>query len=145
MAPGLRALAAARAELALQALRYGLAGTTAVAFLFVVLVAQVELLGVPKTLASAIAFASAIPVNYLLQRRFVFAAGGGYLASVARHLVVTGLTLGLNTLLFWLLVERLGTPYTLAQLLVIAIVVPVSFVLNRHYTFGRNRPASGIS
>jgi putative flippase GtrA len=130
-------------RLAGEALRYGVAGTTAVLVLFLVLVALVELAGVPETAASAIAFACTIPVNYLLQHRFVFAARDGHLDTFTRHLIVTSLTLALNTLLFWALVEALGVPYVAAQLVVIGIVVPVSFVLNRHYAFARRAARPG--
>jgi putative flippase GtrA len=142
-APGARAAPAGRLGLAAEALRYGIAGGTAVAVLFLVLVALVELMAMPETPASALAFACAVPVNYLLQRRFVFDARSGNRGSFLRHLGVTGLTLSLNTLLFWVLVDALGAPYVPAQILVIAVVVPVSFALSRHYTFGRAADSLG--
>ena len=73
----------------LQFLRYGLSGATAAATLLLVLVVLTELVGAPATLASALAFASAVPVNYALQHRFVFNKSSQHLRFFARYVAVT--------------------------------------------------------
>jgi putative flippase GtrA len=45
------------------------------------------------------------------------------------------LTLGLNTVLFWLLTAGLGLFYVASQIVTIALIVPLNYVLNRSFTF----------
>jgi putative flippase GtrA len=115
--------------------RYGLSGGAAVATLFLVLLFLVELLGVPSTVASALAFACAVPVNYGLQHRFVFNRSSGHALYFPRYLPTTALTVGLNTAVFWVLTHELGVVYVASQVITIAIIVPVNFAINRSFTF----------
>lgn len=124
-----------------QLVRYGLAGSAAALTHLVVLVLLVELAGCPKTLASALGFAAATPVNYGLQHRFVFRRRGRHGRFLARYLGVTGATLGLNTVLFALFTTGLGVPYLPAQVGTIGIIVLVNFTLNRQFTFASRLPA----
>lgn len=119
----------------LQFLRYGLSGTTAVAVLMLVLVALKEVAGVPSTLASALAFATAVPVNYALQHRFVFNKSRQHRRFFARYVGVTLLTMALNTGLFWLLATALGIFYVASQVITLGIIVPLNFAINRSFTF----------
>lgn len=116
-----------------QLVRYVIAGGTAAATHLLVLVLLVELAGCPATLASALGFAAATPVNYGLQHRFVFRRSGGHGRFFTRYLAVTAATMALNTALFALLAAWL--PYLLAQVVTIGMIVLVNFLLNRHVTF----------
>lgn len=118
-----------------QAIRYGIAGSAAALTHLAVLVLLVELVGCPKTLASALGFAAATPVNYGLQHRFVFRRQGGHRRFFTRYLAVTAATMALNTALFVLFTDELGVPYLIAQTVTIGLVVLVNFLLNRHVTF----------
>ena len=120
----------------LQFLRYGLAGSTAAATQLAVLVLLTELAAVPSTLASALGFACAVPVNYALQHRFVFNPDSrSHLLLFSRYVVVTLLTMALNVGLFWLLTSGLGVYYVLSQIITIGLIVPLNYVLNRSFTF----------
>lgn len=132
-------------DLAGQILRYGIAGGTAVATHLAVLAALVELFACPATLASALGFACATPVNYVLQHRFVFGSSRRHDVALMRYLTVTFTTLGLNTAIFWLLYSGLGLYYLLAQIGTIAIVVPLNFAANRTFTFRSPRPAAAAA
>jgi putative flippase GtrA len=123
----------ARATL-LQFLRYGVAGGAAALTHLAVLVLLTEA-GVPATLASAIGFCCAVPVNYVLQHRFVFKRSSRHLVFFPRYVSITLLTLGLNTVLFWLLTAGLGLFYVASQIVTIALIVPLNYVLNRSFTF----------
>jgi len=119
----------------LQFLRYGLAGGVAALTHLVVLVVLTEVVRLPATLASAVGFSCAVPVNYVLQHRFVFNRRSRHLVFFPRYLSITLLTLGLNTVLFWLLTEGLGVFYVVSQVITIGLIVPLNYVLNRAFTF----------
>jgi putative flippase GtrA len=119
----------------LQFVLYGLSGLAAVATLLLVLVALTELGGVPSTLASAVAFLCALPVNYGLQHRFVFSRSSRHGVFFTRYLVVTFLTAALNTCLFWVLTSGLGLFYVASQIITIGLIVPLNFAINRSFTF----------
>ena len=82
-----------------------------------------------------IGFSCAIPVNYLLQHRFVFARRGRHWAFFSRYLGVTLSALGLNAALFWVGTEVIGAHYLPTQIVVIGIIVAVNFLVNRKFTF----------
>lgn len=118
----------ATAALPGQALRFLLAGgaNTAITYaLFWVLSAWMH-----HQLALAIAFAAGIGIAYLLNSRFVFATSGSAGRALGYPLVYL-VTYALNAALVETAVRLLGWPPRLALLGAIAIVVPVSFVLNR--------------
>jgi len=119
----------------LQLLRYVLAGGTALATHLAVMWIAVEVFAVAKVLASAIGFLSAIPVNYLLQYRFVFASEASKLASFILYTGVTLLTMGLNVAVFSLLLALLPSHYLLIQVFTTAVVFLVNFFVNRSLTF----------
>jgi len=118
-----------------QFVRYTLAGGAAVVTHLAVLSLLVELTPINKMLASAIGFVCAIPVNYLLQHRFVFHSSGTHGIRFVRYIVVTLSTMILNVLSFWILAEILIVYYVTAQLLTMGLVFTMNFVLNRTYTF----------
>lgn len=117
--------------------RYGFAGGMAVLTHLVVLSLLVELAGFDKAVASAIGFLAAIPVNYLLQHRFVFTRTGRHGHYFARYLGVTLAGLGLNCGLFLLGVNVLGFHYLPTQIVVIGAVFAANFFVNRHFTFSQ--------
>ena len=124
----------------LQFLRYGLAGGAAAATQLAVLVLLTELGRTPSTLASAVGFGCAVPVNYALQHRFVFNRSSQHLLFFPRYVSITLLTLGLNTGVFWLLTAGLGLFYVASQVVTIGLIVPLNYVLNRWFTFGELSP-----
>jgi putative flippase GtrA len=119
----------------LQFVRYGLSGSAAAATHLLVLVVLTELVGAPSTLASALGFVCALPVNYGLQHRFVFNKSRQHTVFFTRYVTVTLLTLALNTFLFWALTSGLGLFYLASQIITIAIIVPLNFAVNRSFTF----------
>ncbi|MDJ0950176.1 MAG: GtrA family protein [Alphaproteobacteria bacterium] len=118
-----------------QFISYGLAGATAVAAHLLVLWCLVELAGTESTLASAIGFCCAVPINYLLQHRLVFSQRSNHVRFFVRYVVVTFAALGLNVALFSTAVYVLGIHYMVAQVIATSIVFFVNFSVNRAYTF----------
>jgi putative flippase GtrA len=118
-----------------QFLRYGLSGSAAALTHLAILALLVELAASPPVLASVAGFAGATVVNYTLQHRFVFGRSSGHGWYFPRYLAVTLATMSLNTLLFWALHDGLQLYYLLSQVITIAVIVPINFVINRSFTF----------
>ncbi len=119
----------------IQFLRYGFAGGASVLTHVFVLYLLVETVQTDKTLASAIGFACAIPVNYLLQHSFVFERNGRHQQYFFRYIAVTLAAMGLNTALFNIGVTVFHFNYLATQIAVIALVFVVNFAINRTFTF----------
>lgn len=126
---------------ALQFGRYGFAGGTSVLTHLAVLTALVELASFDKTLASTIGFLCAIPVNYLLQHRFVFFRSGRHGRFFVRYVTVTLAGLCLNAALFLLGIKVFGFHYVATQIAVIGVIFVLNFFVNRSFTFSDTEPA----
>ena len=124
-----------RGRLLAQIVKYGISGGAAAATLLAVLTMLVELAHLPKTMASAIGFACAVVVNYTLQHGFVFGRASGHAHYLRRYLAVTACTMALNAGLFWTLANGLGLLYLASQVITIAVIVPINFIVNRSFTF----------
>ncbi len=127
---------------AMQFGRYGLAGGASALTHLIVLSVLVEFVGVDKTLASTLGFLCAIPVNYLLQHRFVFARQGRHGWFFAKYLTVTLVGLGLNSGLFLLGAGVFGFHYLPTQVVVIGMIFVANFFINREFTFADTVPAA---
>lgn len=114
---------------------YLLSGGTAMLVHLAVLTGLVEWWALNPGLATGIGFCAGCVVNYLLQHRLAFEAGDAHRASFPRYVGVTAFTLSVNTLLFWLLHDRLALPYLLAQCAATVLVVGLNFQINRKFTF----------
>ncbi|MEM7212310.1 MAG: GtrA family protein [Pseudomonadota bacterium] len=118
-----------------QFLAYAVAGSIAAVTHIAVLAGLVELVNLPATLASGIGFCCAVPVNYGLQHRYVFASKVPHRKAFFRYLAVTLAALALNLALFHTLLKITELHYTAAQILVIGLVFVVNFLANRAYSF----------
>ena len=116
-------------------LRYGIAGGSAFLVWIGVLVFLVECFSVNETMASAVGFVCATPINYALQKRYVFKSAENMESRFIIYCVVTVASLGLNILLFWLLVNFANIHYASAQIVTAAVIVLVNYYVNRTYTF----------
>lgn len=117
-----------------------MAGSIAAATHLVVLVGLTEMVGLAESLASAIGFCCATPVNYLLQHRYVFSSKALHRKAFSRYLAVTLATLGLNVALFYVLLKAVNLHYVVIQIFVIGVLFVVNFLINRTYTFAATRP-----
>ncbi len=120
-----------------EALRYLLAGGTAFLVLMLVLISLVELFGVNEVMATALALACATPVNYSLQKRFVFRSHAPVGKSFIIYCVVTIVTMIMNVQFFYFILKYTDLHYTLAQILTTAIIVIINYFVNRHLTFSQ--------
>jgi putative flippase GtrA len=115
--------------------KYVISGGLAAAVHFLVLVALVEKVELDPTLASAIGFCMAIFVNYTMQYHWTFQSVGSHKTIFTRYVVVTFMMLGVNTVIFWGLYEKLGLMYLLAQAIATGTVMLLNFTINKNYTF----------
>lgn len=118
-----------------QFLRYGLAGVASVVTHISVLFVLVEFLGTNETIASAIGFLCAIPVNYGIQHQYVFSRSGQHRHYFSRYLAVTLAAMALNTLLFAIGLNILEWHYLVTQIGVIVLIFILNFFVNRTFTF----------
>ena len=129
--------------IAAQFVRYWIAGAAALVTHIATLYLLVEFHDVFKPLASSIGFCAAVPVNYILQYKFVFDSERPHLDAFARYLMVTLTAFGLNLLIFWTLIAVFDRHYLLMQGMTTMIVVITNFMVNRGYTFANARRAGG--
>lgn len=93
-----------------------------------------ELVGLPLAVATSLAFALTLTVNFGLNMGFVFGVAGRVTGRLARYgvLVVVNYVL---TLLLVLGIAGLGVHYVLAKLVAVACCALVNFVAYRHWVF----------
>ena len=128
-------MAAQLLTLSLTFARYVMGGGLAFLVHLAVLSFMVEALGQGETLSSAVGFMCAVPVNFLFQYRFVFRSRARMSHAFTKYCVITLATLGLNTLMFWILVTVPQLHYLAAQFFTTATVLFVNFFANRSITF----------
>jgi dolichol-phosphate mannosyltransferase len=119
-----------------QLVRFGAVGTSGYLLNLLTFWLGTHVAGLHYGVASALAAVVAITNNFNLNRRWTFAARDGHAGSqAARFLLVstTGFLLGLSGL--WLLIEQAGLPALPSQALAVACVAPLTFILNKRWTF----------
>lgn len=121
-----------------QIFRYFISGLIATVVHIAVLTFLVEAVFVLPAVASALGFVIACCVNYILQHYWVFGAEGKHSVFFLRYAVVTAITFMLNIGFFYFLFHVAGFWYPVAQLMAIAMIFIINFLLNRSYTFRTN-------
>ncbi len=123
-----------------QFVKFGIVGVSNTLLSLAIYALLVEGLGVWYLAASAIGFVVGAVNGFLLNRRWTFRGHVGDALTPVRWGVVQSCGLLLNLGLVALCVESLGLGKLLAQAVAIAIVVVLTFVANRAWTF-RTHPA----
>ena len=116
-------------------IRYLLAGGLAFLVHLAVLAGLVEWFFVDELLATSVGFLCAVPVNFHLQRTFVFKSNGHYATEFRKYVLVTISTFLLNGLVFAILHSGVGIQYVPAQLCATVVVLAVNFTVNHFFTF----------
>jgi len=125
----------ARPEDWAQLVRFCIVGASGYFVNLAVFSALVEGAGVHYIPAAVLAFCVAWSSNFMLNKHWTFRRHGlSTLQQGARNLLVSLAALGLNLAALHLLVVA-GVGEVLAQALAIAAVTPVSFLLNRRWSF----------
>lgn len=116
----------------MELVRFGVTGGVCFLVEFAALTLLVELLHMPVLWATALAFLISVIVNYALCVKWVFTGAKGGSGRVRlQFLVTSGMGLGLNELLMWLMNIRLGVQYQLAKVIATLIVMIWNYVTKR--------------
>lgn len=124
-----------RAPLVKQFLRFAVVGVSNTVIFFLVYTLLVQVFGVWYLLASAIGFVAGAINGFLLNRSWTFRGHRGDALTPVRWGVVQSCGLGLDEALLYLLVKGAGMDKLVAQAVAIGVVVVVTFVANRAWTF----------
>lgn len=124
----------------IQFVKFGIVGVSNTLLFLAVYTLLVEALGVWYLAASAIGFVVGAVNGFLLNRRWTFRGHVGDALTPVRWGVVQSGGLLLNLGLVALCVSGLGMDELVGQAIAIAVVVVVTFVANRAWTF-RAHPA----
>jgi putative flippase GtrA len=81
------------------------------------------------------AFLAANAVGYFLNGRYTFGADRPQHSSLRRYLLVNTLSVGINAVALYFLVDMLGMWYLAAAVLIAAVNMPVSFVVHRVFSY----------
>jgi putative flippase GtrA len=128
-----------RDRLASQLLKFSLVGASGYIANLLVFTITVEFVGVHYELGALAAFVVAVTNNYFLNRHWTFTPTGRSLREEAtRFFIVSVSAFLLNAGLLALLVEG-GVAEVTAQIFALVVVAPVSFTLNRIWTFSSSQ------
>lgn len=116
----------------MELVRFGVTGGVCFLVEFAALTLLVELLHMPVLWATALAFLISVIVNYALCVKWVFTGAKGGSGRVRlQFLMTSGMGLGLNELLMWLMNIRLGVQYQLAKVIATLMVMIWNYVTKR--------------
>jgi putative flippase GtrA len=110
-------------------------GLLATAIQYGVLLAAVELFGLPATMGSGIGFVLSAAANYYLNHRLTFRSERQHLSAASRFVVVSAVGLLLNVAVMQLLTVHWRIQYVLAQVVATALIVSWSLCGNAYWTF----------
>lgn len=131
-----------RHQALIQFVLFAMVGCAAAVGHYGVLVVLAELLATPPVLASAAGFVVGGVISYWLNYGHVFRSEQDHLPTAAKFLAVATVGLCLNSAIMWILAERIGLHYLLAQVTATALVMVWSFGANRYWTFGAGSSAA---
>jgi putative flippase GtrA len=115
--------------------RYLVSGLLATIGHYTLLVALVELAGMPAAPSATFGAAVGALVAYAVNRRFTFPGRAPHARALLRFLAVAALGAAANGSIVWAGTEVLHMHYVAAQLVATALVIWSGFTLNRRWTF----------
>lgn len=122
----------------LQLIRFAVVGASGYVVNLAVFTLAVHGAALAYPVAATLAFLVAVSNNFFWHRRWTFRAHGGRARNQAgRFLVVSVSAFIAGLLMLTALIELLGMPEVPAQACAIVAVTPLSFVVNKLWTFGR--------
>jgi putative flippase GtrA len=124
-----------RMPVAVQFVKFGIVGVSNTLLFLAIYTVLLKVFGVWYLAASAIGFTVGAVNGFLLNRRWTFEGHVGDALTPVRWGVVQGCGLLLNLGLVALCVEVAGMDKLVGQAIAIAVVVVVTFVANRAWTF----------
>jgi len=114
--------------------RFLLVGGSSTLIQFVLLIALVELLQMPKVYASALSYALSAVYNYLLNYHFTFSSDQQHRETAPKYILAVGLGLSINTAVFCMLLTLLPH-YIFAQVGATLTALVVNFLVQKYWIF----------
>lgn len=118
-----------------QMLRFAFVGGLATALHYLILIALVNGAGLDVSFASAIGYTLSTLFNYAINRRLTFRSRRSHSIALPRFLWLASFGLAINTATVWLLAERWGLHYLVAQVAATALTLCWNFVAARRWAF----------
>jgi putative flippase GtrA len=112
-------------------------GVIATAIQYAVLLFAVPFLHANAVLASSAGFLISAGFNYWLNYHWTFRSSNSHVVAVTRFAIIAAVGFVLNAALMYLLVQRLGVPYVIAQVLTSAGVMLWSYAGSALWTFAK--------
>ena len=120
----------------LQLVRFFLVGVSGYTVNLVVFALALHVAGMDYRLAACVSFVAAVTNNFVWHRRWTFKVRAGSMRSQGtRFLVVSLGSFATSLLILTLLVDVVGLPEVLSQAISLGVVAPVSFVINKFWSF----------
>ncbi|MEZ0214280.1 MAG: GtrA family protein [Xanthobacteraceae bacterium] len=107
---------------------------------YTVLIALVQAAGLDPVAGSTAGFLAGLVVNYTLNRAITFRSTKRHRETAAKFLTVAGIGLVLNAALMALLIDKLGLPYLVAQIVVTGILLFWHYAGSALWTFRVRHP-----
>ncbi len=121
-----------------QFLRYVAVGLAAAVAHYGALFALVQSRLTGDVVGTLVGFIAGGIVSYILNRRFTFISDRAHHAAMPRFVAIAFGGFVLTGILMWILSDRLGVHYMLAQPLITSVVVIWTFAGNRFWTFAHH-------
>jgi putative flippase GtrA len=116
-------------------------------FCFVVDVALLwlghDVLGLPLTLATAIAFLLSFVVTYTLQRVVAFSADNGVAPSVVRYTILVIANTIATTVIVWG-IDALGAPWLTGKIVAVIVTTVWNYFIYRYWVFGPAKKVANV-
>ena len=123
----------------IQLFKFGVVGATGYIVNLVVFAILVEAIGFHHILGAVGAFCIAVMNNFLWNRHWTFRATQGHAGfQAARFFTVSLAALGVNLVVLSLLVDVADAPEVPSQAFAVAFAMPLNFIGNKLWTFGRD-------
>jgi putative flippase GtrA len=123
----------------IQLFKFGVVGATGYIVNLIVFAILVEALGLHHILGAVGAFCIAVMNNFLWNRHWTFRAAEGNAGfQAARFFTVSLAALGVNLVVLSVLVDVADAPEVPSQAFAVAFAMPLNFVGNKLWTFGRD-------
>ncbi len=116
-----------------QLVRFGVVGGSAFVIDYGVMILLTEAVGINYLISSGISFAVSVIYNYILSICWVFnvSKGRSKKQDFAVFMVLSIIGLGLNQLIMWLTVDKIGIFYMVAKIGATAVVMVYNFITRK--------------
>lgn len=117
-------------KLIVQIISFGMVGFLCFFIDYGLLLGLTELVGINYLISSGISFTVSVVVNYLLSMKFVFESKekNSRVREFVLFVILSLVGLGINQLVMWVTVEKMGILYQISKIAATAIVMVYNFI-----------------